>query len=222
MSRDLTPTMETALAAREVRPVIIGRLDIDGDPIFSWTGPGIFAPTGTGDSALDGQTFDPIAPFVQMSSVSEDQGIGGPVTLTTTAHSDDEPILRQIVRDRRAWRGKPAYLWLGLLDEQEASVLNNPVRIKTGVITSMVIAREADNSVVDVVIDTDLGNARSAPFRYIDHRRYFPDDIFSSFLINQVNRPGGPFRPGTGNQGAGPVNFWDSDPNRGIGHLLRP
>ena len=220
MSRDLTPTMETALAAREVRPVIIGRLDIEGDPVFAWTGPGIFAPTGTGDAALDGQTFDPTSPFVQMSSVSEDQGIGGPVTLTATAHLDDEPLLRQVITDRRAWRGKPAYLWLGLLDEQEAVVLSNPVRIKTGVITSMIVAREADSAVIDVVIDSDLGNSQSAPFRYIDHQRYFPDDIFSTFLINQVNRPGGPFRGGGG--ATGPIIPIDLNRERRIRDLLTP
>lgn len=191
MSRTLSAGMQTGLIARAVRPVLIGRLDILDDPVLAWTGPGIFAPSGTGDSALDGQTFMPSAAFVNLSAVSEDQSIGGPVTLTATAHRDDEPLLRQVVRDRRSWRGRPAYLWLGLLTEDEDAVIAHPVRIKTGVMSTMILNREADTVGIDVVIDVDLGNARSAPFRWVDHQRIHPADTFSTFVTKLANKPQG-------------------------------
>jgi len=207
MSRNLTSTMQSGLASRVVRPVLIGRLDIAGDAVTAWTGPGLFAPSGTGDSALDGQTFSPAAAFVSLSAVTEDQSTGGPVTVTATAHSDAEPLLRQIVTDKRAWRGRPAYLWLGLLDDTEAVVLANPVRIKTGVMTSMLVRRDAESATIDVVIDVDLGNSRSAPFRWIDHPRFYPTDTFSTFAIRLANRPGGFESASPGALGPGSPDF---------------
>lgn len=189
MSRNLNPDTSNALQASAVRPVLIGRLDILGDPIYSWTGPGLFVPTDSGDTALDGNTYDPAEAFIDISVVQEDQSIGGPVTITAKAHLRDEPLLRQLVRDRRAWRGRPAYLWLGLLNEAENAVLNYPTRIKTGVMTNMLIRREADAANVDVIIDTDLGNARSAEFRWLDHSRYHPDDTWSAYILKLANKP---------------------------------
>ena len=223
MSRNLTSTMETALAARVVRPVLIGRLDIVSDPVYMWTGPGLFAPSGSGDAALDGIVFDPADAFVDISAIGEDQGVGGPVTITATAHLDNEALLRQVIRDRRQWRGQKAYLWLGLLDENEGAVLNHPVRIKTGVIANMIVRREADVAVIDVVVDADLGNSSSAPFRLMDHRRFYPDDDFTRYMINLGNRPRPPERGGGGGGGGGPIYDWDPDPFRGIGDfLIRP
>lgn len=122
--RDITTGMSNALQHRVVRPVLIGRLDIATDPITGWLGPGVFAPTGTGDDALDGQSFDPMGPFVGMDDIQEDQGIGGPVTLSLAGHDLDEALLRQIVRDKRTWRGRDAWLWLGLLETGAALRFN--------------------------------------------------------------------------------------------------
>lgn len=189
--RDLTAGMQTAVQAGVIRPVLIGRLDILSDPVVAWTGPGIFAPTGTGDVALDGQTFQPLAPFLEMSPITEDMGIGGPVTLSLTGHDLDQEALRQVVRDKRQWRGRKAWLWLGLLDADEKTVIASPTRVKTGVMTSMVTVRDKDTAEVRVTIDRDLGNARSAPYRWLDHGRLFPTDTFSAFDIKLANKPAG-------------------------------
>ncbi len=189
--RDLTAGMTTGVQAGVIRPVLIGRLDIATDPIVAWTGPGIFAPVGTGDAALDGQTFLPLAPFLEMSPIQEDQGIGGPVTLSLTGHDLDDEALRQIVRDKRKWRGQPAYLWLGLLNADEKTVIADPVRIKSGVMVSMLTLRNKETAEVRVTIDEDLGNARSAPYRWIDHARLFPADTFSAYIIKAANKPAG-------------------------------
>ncbi len=65
------------------------------------------------------------------------------------------------------------------------------MRIKTGVITQMFISRNQDKAVVGTTIDRDLGNARSAPFRWIDHPRLFATDTFSTFVIKLANKPAG-------------------------------
>ncbi len=189
--RDLTSAMQTALSDRVIRLVLIGRLDIATDPVTAWTGPGIFAPSSTGDSALDGQIFVAMAPFEGLTDILEDQGIGGPVTLTLTAHDLDFDILQQVVRDARQWRGRKAWLWLGLLDEDEATVIANPARIKTGIMSEIIIERTDTGSVAHVTIDKDLGYAKSAPFRWLDHASFYATDTWSSFIVQLANKPQG-------------------------------
>lgn len=189
--RDLTAGMVTALEAGTVRPVLIGRFDILTDPLVAWTGPGVFAPTGSGDAALDGQTFFNMAPYIELTDVVEDQGIGGPTTITVSGHDLDEDLLQQIVRDKRQWRGRSAWLWLGLLNADEATVVVDPTRIKTGIMSQMSTTRDSTQATVQVTIDRDLGRARSAPWRWIDHVRLFAADTWSTFVIELANNPEG-------------------------------
>ena len=183
--------MVTGLEAGTIRPVLLGRFDILTDPLVAWTGYGVFAPVGTGDAALDGQTFFAMAPFMELSDVVEDQGIGGPTTITVSGHDLDEELLRQIIRDKRQWRGRKAWLWLGLLNADEATVIANPARIKTGVMTQMITSRDGEDSSITVTIDKDLGRAQGSLFRWLDHTRIYPADTWSTFIIQLSNQPGG-------------------------------
>ncbi len=191
MARDITSGMVTALEAGTVRETLLGRFDILTDPLIAWTGPGTFAPTSTGDAALDGQIFVNMAPYVEMTDVIEDQGIGGPVTMTVSGHDLDFELLKQIVNDKREWRGRSAWLWLGLLNADEASVVPNPMRVKTGVMTHMQVKRDAQGATVTVTIDKDLGRAQDVPWRWLDHVRLFPADTWSSFILELSNQPQG-------------------------------
>lgn len=207
MARDLTTAVESALQDDVIRPVLIARLDFAGDPITAWNGPGIFAPSGSGDAALDGETFTRVDAVVGLSPVQENQGIGEPVVLTAAAHDLDEEALRQVVRDKRAWRGKPAYLWMGLLADNHATVLADPFRVKTGVMTQMKVMRTAEEAVIEITIDEDLSNARSGPWRWIDHTRIYANDTWSTFITKLANKPKGlgrgDVRPDFGSVGEG-------------------
>lgn len=191
MARDLDPVVGTALVSPVIRPVLLVRLDIASDPLTAWTGPGVFVPTGSGDAALDNQIFLNAAPIVDLTGITENKDIGGPVTLTVSGHDLEEDLLAQIISDRRQWRGRKAWLWLGLLAADQKSVIGNPFRLKTGVIVSINTLRNHETSTVSVTIDRDLGNARSAPFRYQDHPRFWDGDTFGTFLTKLANKPQG-------------------------------
>jgi hypothetical protein len=191
MSRDLTATMQTALAEPTIRPVLIAYLDIASDPISMWTGAGTFAPTGSGDAILNGKTFYSAQSFVDVSDIVEDQGIGGPVSIVLKANDLDEDALRQIARDRDAWRGRPAYIWMGLLNSTLNAVHADPVRIKTGIMTQIIVARSFSEVAIKLTVDVDVSNARSAPFRLLDHQRIHPGDTFSSYVIELSNKSSG-------------------------------
>ena len=191
MTRPMTTAMSTALNQQVIRPVLIAFMDIASDPITMWTGPGAFAPTGSGDSVLDGKTFLPAESVADVSDIQEDQGIGGPVTILLKANDLDTDALRQFVRDRSAWRGRPAYLWMGLFDSTAVAVISSPIRIKTGIMTRVSVVRSEQDVYIELIIDADLQNARSAKFELIDHQRIYPDDRFSAFILELANKPSG-------------------------------
>lgn len=192
MSRDMTAGMSTALQGPVIRPALIVQLDIEADPLNVWTGPGILAPSGTSDAHLNGNTFLNAAPIQEMSEIVEDQGIGEPVTISVAGHDLDEPLLRQIVRDTRRWRGRAARIWMALMNVDEATIVSEPVRVKTGVITQIRIKRDHESgSEVSVIIDHDLGKSKSAPWRWVDHALIYPSDTFSSYVVRLANEPEG-------------------------------
>ena len=195
MTRPMTSAMGIALSEQVIRPVLIAYLDIASDPIAMWTGAGTFQPSGSPDSVLNGKSFFSSQSFADVSDIKEDQGIGGPVTLILKAEALDQDALRQLVRDRREWRGRPAYLWLGLFNESLNAVLEYPIRIKTGIMTSVTVTRSTSEVYIQMVIDADLQNAKTAPFRLLDHGRVWPSDTFSSFIIELSNKPAGLERP---------------------------
>jgi len=200
----LTVEMNNTLTGGVITPVWIVRLDIPTDPFYAWTGSAIFAPTGTGDTALDGYTFEPLDGLVGISDAVEDGGIGSALTMTAMADGLNEELLRQIVRDKRAWQGKPAWIWLALLNNDDATVIPNPVRYKTGVLTQMSLQDGQEGGVVSITVDVDTGAAAGRTMRVRDHNRLFSDDTFGNFVQKLENRPTG-FKGsiGTGSEGRG-------------------
>jgi hypothetical protein len=189
--RSVTTAMGEALEAPIVRPVIICRLDLATDPVLSWNGPGFYAPTATGDAALDGFVYDPEEALLDLSEISENQGIGSPLNISVKANALSQSALRQLVRDRRQWRGRNAYVWMGILNETEGEVVSEPVRIKTGVMTQVVINRSGSDESVDITVDLDLGNSRSAAFRWTDHQGIYSDDTLTGYVFALANKPQG-------------------------------
>lgn len=185
--RDMTTAMQNQLEGRVLHPVVIVRLAIVNDPVHAWTGPGLYAPTGTGDAELDGFIFDPVEGGVDMSDVQEDQRTGRPTVITHTAHDLDEVLLRQVVRDKRAWLGRGAFIWFGALTD-EKDVVADPTRIKTGVMTEMEVRREGDQDVITVTIDVDVRNAGAPAFRILDHPRIHSTDTFATFMAKLSNK----------------------------------
>jgi hypothetical protein len=203
MTRSLEAAVASAIAGSVLRPVFIGRLDIADDPVYAWTGPGLYAPTGTDDTALNDITFDPAGSFFEISDITEDQGIGGPVTLRADATDLDQDLLRQVVRDKRKWFGQSAYLWWGLLNETETAVLADPIRIKTGVMTTMNLVRSHESVYVSVTIDHDFRNSKAAPNRLVAHEQLWAGDTYANYLVKLANKPGGLKR--LSSTGTGPV-----------------
>lgn len=181
--------LEDVLAAATVRPVHVGWLDFKDDAVRGWTGPGTFAPTGTGDADLDGETFNSAEGVVDINGFGQDMGIGSPVTVTFAAgEMEDEQIFEQLVADRRAFLGRKARFWLAFLSADESAVLPEIEPLFSGVMVAADTERQVGSpAVIRVTSDQDTQKRASAPVRWIDHQFYNPTDTASSFL-NDLSR----------------------------------
>lgn len=212
---DLTNDMQAAVQLKTFRPVVIAYLDILGDPIAMWTGNGDFAPSGGADPVLNGKVYYRSESFANISEIQQDESIGAPVVITLKANDLDESALRQVVRDKRRWLGRKAYVWLGIFDEDGKTVLSEPFRIKTGILTEAQIIRSTGEAALQFSIDSDLQNARSAALRYVEHQNIFEGDTFSAYMVDLANKPGGFIRGalGGGGSGGGDGNIFRDTPD---------
>lgn len=207
-------TLAARVAGPVVRPVLVGWFDFLGDPVYGWTGPGLFAPAGTGDPVLDNNIFSSAEGAVEISDIGESAGGARPVQLSFSAHDNDADVIRQIVKDRRIWQLRKAKIWLFFLMDDEITVHSEFVQIFSGVISQASTARQPGQpATITLDVDADLRAANNAPSRLQDHARDNPADRFSSFLLSIANGPlatagsrrgggGGEGNPGGGGGGA--------------------
>lgn len=230
--------LEDLLTASVVRPVHIGWLDFRNDPLYGWTGPGAFAPTGTGDTDLDNNVFLGVEGLVAVTDFSEDQGMGGEISITFAIGQDiagwvmgesevgldylGSPAgagFDQIVLDRRAFLGRKAVVWLGFLSADESAVQPEIQRVFSGVMVGASTHRQTGQAAtITVTCDQDTQKARGIPVRLIDHQVFYPTDTATSF-INSLARGA----VGTGILGEGPAQNRHRDargPRRGVMRYL--
>lgn len=183
-------SLDTVLQAAVVRPVYIGFLDFDGDPLRAWTGPGIFAPTGTGDADLDGFTFGSAAGIVQVSDFTENMGLSDEFRITMSAADDDLDPYAQLIANRAAFQGRKAVFWRAFLADDESGVQSYVDRMFAGVMVAAESMRGGGQpGQITITCDHDLQKARSAPTRWIDHQFYNPTDTASSFINDLARGP---------------------------------
>lgn len=177
-------SLSDRVTAAVVRPVYVGYLDIKDDPVFGWTGPGLFNPSGTGDTILDSNTFASVEGAVDISDISEGGG-GQPITITFSAHDADENVIRQLVRDRRAWRFRRAKLWRFFLLDDESAVHPEFQQIFSGYMREFTMVKKlGEPATITLTLDYDIQHVQGAELRWIDE-----PTGWSSFITALANGP---------------------------------
>lgn len=214
MSRDdLTAGMQTEVQKEIIRPVWIVRLDIVGDPVLAWTGRGPFSPVGTGDGALDGNTFVGLGNLGKISEIKDEEKGSSAVTLTLPGVDLNLEALRQVVLNSNTWQFRQAWIWFGLLNET-LGVINNPTRLKTGRIDQMLVNSSGDEGSVSVVLESFQSYAAQPLMsRYVEQKEIDATDKSQDFVHDLANK-----QPGVGKRttyyGGGTPTL--DDPLRGI------
>jgi hypothetical protein len=186
-----TGALSTALDGQTLNMAYILRLDITTDPVFAWTGMGdlTFAAGATGDSALDGQTFQGITHLVaDIGAVQDQQGGTNALEISLPGVDLTDEAMRQIVYDRRKWQFKPGRLWLVFLDDAGA-VIGKPVRLRSGKMDLMTVQENDDGTgIVKCIVESQQAYA-SEPLasRYSEQSNVDATDTSQKYVWQLAN-----------------------------------
>lgn len=183
--------MGTALDGRTLNLAYIIRLDVEGDPLYAWTGFGdlTFTAGQTGDAALDGMTFQGITHLVaDIGAVSDAQGGSGALEVIVPGVDLMDEAMRQVVYDKRRWQFRTARVWLVLLDDSGA-LIGNPIRLRSGRMDQMPVKEDDDGTgTVKCVIESQQAYATGAlSTRYSEQKELDTSDTSQDWVWQLAN-----------------------------------
>lgn len=181
-----------ALGASVLHPCWVGWLDFSGDPVRVTTAPYNVTFTGTGDTDLDGFTFEAMNPqFIGISPVTHSDGGSDTVTAVMSGLVSVDTDLLNIIGNPALWRGRDAALWLMLYDANLARI-GNVWRYYTGKMVAAPIKGSPDEQSVEVVIENYLASLSQVSGRtYLDQQSYDAGDLSAEAAIAIANGTGG-------------------------------
>lgn len=160
MARNLDAATAAAQLLPVVRPGFLVRLEIDGDPLFAWSGLGSFNSAGFADAKLiedDPATGLPpiyrgMGALGKIGTITDtDKGSRG-VKLELSGVSLAEPELKQIVFESRKWQFRKGYIFMVNLDADNA-VIGEPFRVRSGRMENMKIVRGNKDGISTITMD---------------------------------------------------------------------
>jgi hypothetical protein len=166
-------------------------LDVQGDPLFAWSGIGdlTFAAGQTGDANLDGLTFTGTGSVIEIGNSSE--GIGGSDSLELSLPGVDinDNELKQVVTNRNRWQFRRAVVWLVLLDPDNGSIVGQPFRIKTGRMDQMPYSEDGNgNGIIKCTIEGQQSYGNNAlSTRYAEQTDLNPNDTSQKYVFWLAN-----------------------------------
>lgn len=181
-------TAANALDAQIIRPVFFAYLDVVGDPLRACTAGNSLSFSGTGDTDLDGFTFDGINPeFVDIGQVRMKDGGSDAVVAKLSGIVGLDTDLLNLLGNPANWQGRTARLWRLIRDEfgtQQGAI--QPYY--TGYMVSLGIGGSPEGQTIEVAIESYLVAFSQASNRsYLDQDTYDPGDLSAKATIAIVN-----------------------------------
>lgn len=186
--------LEAATAAGLEKPVIplatIIRLDVVGDPLYTWTGLGdlYFAPGSIGDSAIEGITFTGTGAAIDIGVMSEGANGSDVLTLSLAGVDLNEPMMRQIIFNHNRWQFKAAKVWMMLLDPDTNAIAGKPFRIKTGRMDQMPYEEDKKGGIISCKIEGQQSYGKQPlATRYSEQKDINPADVSQDYMYSLAN-----------------------------------
>lgn len=201
-----TGTAATALGASLLHPCFVGWLDFVGDPVRVTTAPYPVTFAGTGDTDLDGKTFEAASPeLITVSEVHhQDQG-SDTVSASLAGLVGPNSDLLNIIGDKSKWQARTARLWLMLYDTSFARI-GSVWPYYTGTLLDAKIKGSVDEQVIEIQIESYLASFTEPSNRtYLDQKSFDPGDLSAEAAIAIANGTTGTalFDTGGGMPGVG-------------------
>jgi len=188
MARQLHVDTRAALLASSVFPAWVVRLDIQGDPLYAWTGLRDYSPVATGDASLDGVVYEGVGHIGQVGNIIDSVEGSQAVSLTLPGIDLADDALKQFVWDARVWQFRRAWMWIALMDET-GSVIGRPIRFKTGRMDRVRAGSEGGEG--SLVVDLESHQAYAAEAltsRYSEQIEIDSTDTSQRYVHDLANR----------------------------------
>lgn len=213
MRDGMSTDVVSAISAPVITTALFGRLEFKSETVFVWTGAGSILVTGSGDSLMDGQTFQALADgVVQIGANSFTKNGSDELTVTLSVPSEPNTAIAAASVYPSEFRARSAYLWRGIL-LPPANPLGQPLwvirRIRSGKMDHVQITNDGQSHQFILTIESHQSNISSASNQtYLNQRRYDPNDTSQDFAVSIANGQPAPSK-GTGIIGSGSAILLD-------------
>lgn len=180
MSRSIAAPTQAELAQDQLAPVLFVELDFASGFIRLWS--------GVGPITWDGKTWTGGGQLLEVSSIEETKAVeataasiqlsGVPSELVSIAYSDFS-------------QGRPARIWLGLLNVNNGSVLADPVQIFAGRMDTIGDSDAGSTATIAVSAESNLADLDRLRARYYtdqDQQRIFEGDRSLRYIPSMQDR----------------------------------
>jgi len=174
MARALTAGMEQQVTADALRPFIAIELDFDDFTSRAWT--------GYGQIEIDGETYFGFGTLISVGGVqetAENKATGISLQVSGVPQENVSAALRA------DYQGNPCRLYLGALNINDNSVINDPYLIFRGRVDTVSLDFSGEQAAIQLTIESRLIDfERAANRRYTpnDQNLDFPDDRGFEFV----------------------------------------
>ena len=181
-------TAKTGLANNPLRLHKLAYADFVGDPVRITDAPKPVVPSGTGDTLLDGFTFDNFDhTLMEISSSDKGENGSGPLEVTLSGLVGIDTDLLNIIGDVTKWKGRLAAFYFILLDESFTQV-GNIWSFHTGRMVNAYFSGSPDNVKVTVIIENYLASLFEPSGRtYLDQATFDPGDLSAGAITGGLN-----------------------------------
>lgn len=200
MSKGLDSAWADALASVGIKTGFLGRFEFLSETVFITTLETALLVEGTGDDALDGNTFQPLVDGVMVQVGDNAFSYEGSDELTMTLAIPTSPpasIVNASIYPSE-YLGRPAYLWRALMQTPPtvgAAAVWGFRRIRAGYMDMVRTMADGQQHVFSLTLESHAAMISSAGgSTYLDQQRIDPDDQSQNFAVNIANGSPAPAR----------------------------
>lgn len=178
-----------ALAAQLRWPVTFCYLDIRDEPVRVTNAPYSMTFTDTGETDLDGFTFDAVDPrVVSVGTVKAREGGTETLSLELSGLPGVDAELLDQIGTRANWQGRDARLWKALLDPAQPGRILSMWSFYTGYMTVPRITGDRSSQTIGLEVETYLAFfGQSSNRTYLDQASFDPGDRSAEQAIAIAN-----------------------------------
>ncbi len=181
-------TAGAQLASDYFRLALIAFLDFSGDPVRATTAGVSLSFTSTGDTDLDGHTFDAVDPsMVSVGAVKNADGGSDTLSFELSGIVGPDTDLLNLIGNPSLWQGRSARLWAAIYDEtgtQQGAIWP----IYTGRMSAVQIVGAPDSQTVKVDVESYLASLKQASGRtYLNQSTYDAADNTAALKVGVAN-----------------------------------